>query len=316
MKRLYFLVASLLASSALIAQVGIHGDVTLQSKTTLGIFGPSLALVSGRIESNTNETANVYLSPTTNWEEASHNSYVGTSLEVDQRDDFIFPIGDGGTLHPMAVHSANNATVKAIYMNHAHLNNSLAPRLEKLAPFFWEIDAPNPLIISLTWHPESAISQLTNAVEAIVLLGFDGMEWKEIPATVRAQDLLSSSSSDLTVGSITSDSEVNLSNFEALTLGAKIYKSGVYISDAFSPDGDGNNDFWYIQYAEQYPKMKIRVFNRWGAEVYESVNGYQNNWDGSYKKNKNKLPSSSYLYQIDLEGDGDIDHQGWVFIQH
>lgn len=38
--------------------------------------------------------------------------------------------------------------------------------------------------------PESALSQLTNALEALIFLGFNGNRWEIIPAQARAQDLL------------------------------------------------------------------------------------------------------------------------------
>ncbi|WP_394772788.1 glycine-rich protein [Flavobacterium sp.] len=86
------------------------------------------------------------------------------------------------------------------------------------------------------------------------------------------------------------------------------------ISQAFTPNGDGINDTWVISNIENHPNSVVRVFNRWGAEVFTSRN-YQNDWDGHYKGNSSSLPdSSSYYYQIDLDGDGSIDKEGWIYI--
>ena len=316
MKKLYLFFSFSICLNFISAQVGIHGDVTLEENTTVGIFGSSLEFVNGRIESTTNNPARVYISEGTAWNNASHSSYIGTEVEIEEREDFIFPVGDGGQFHAMAVHSTNNANVVTSYINGAHTNKELAPRMEKIAPFYWQVGAQSPMVISLTWDAESSITQLTNAVDALVILGFNGQRWEEISATVRAQDLLSSTAPSLTIGSITSDASVDLNTYESFSIGSKIYRAGIKISDAFSPNGDGKNDVRYIQYAEQYPSMKIKIFNRWGEPVFTTNSGYQNNWNGTYKNNSKKLPSTSYLYQIDLEGDGNIDHQGWVFIQH
>ncbi len=86
------------------------------------------------------------------------------------------------------------------------------------------------------------------------------------------------------------------------------------IAQAITPNGDGVNDTWVIYNIENHPGTIVRVFNRWGNEVYYS-NNYHNDWDGHYKDLKEGLPSSgAYMYQIDLNGDGTIDAQGWLYI--
>lgn len=86
------------------------------------------------------------------------------------------------------------------------------------------------------------------------------------------------------------------------------------ISEAFTPNGDGINDTWVISNIENYPASVVRVFNRWGAEIFTARN-YQNDWDGHAKGNSSTLPAaSSYYYQIDLDGNGTIDKQGWIYI--
>ncbi|MGB1270378.1 MAG: gliding motility-associated C-terminal domain-containing protein, partial [Flavobacteriaceae bacterium] len=88
----------------------------------------------------------------------------------------------------------------------------------------------------------------------------------------------------------------------------------ISISEALSPNGDGINDTWMIYNIENHPNSIVRVFNRWGSQVFYSRN-YQNNWDGSYKNNTENLPEgASYYYQIDLDGNGIIDREGWLYI--
>ena len=85
------------------------------------------------------------------------------------------------------------------------------------------------------------------------------------------------------------------------------------VSQALTPNGDGTNDTWMIYNIENYPNSKVYVFNRWGAEVFSAVN-YRNNWDGYYKNNSTSLPEGSYFYQIDMDGNGNVDQQGWIFL--
>ncbi|MCK0144467.1 gliding motility-associated C-terminal domain-containing protein [Arenibacter sp. F26102] len=86
------------------------------------------------------------------------------------------------------------------------------------------------------------------------------------------------------------------------------------MSQAFTPNGDGVNDTWTIYGIENYPNSIVRVFNSWGKEVFAAKN-YQNNWDGHYKDLSSGLPDGgSYYYQVDLEGDGRVDMDGWLFL--
>ena len=67
------------------------------------------------------------------------------------------------------------------------------------------------------------------------------------------------------------------------------------IPNAFSPNGDGINDSWRINYLESYPGAVIEVFNRYGQIVYHSI-GYDTYWDGTY--NGKTLPIGTYYYII------------------
>ncbi|MFV5692558.1 gliding motility-associated C-terminal domain-containing protein, partial [Flavobacterium sp. LT1R49] len=88
----------------------------------------------------------------------------------------------------------------------------------------------------------------------------------------------------------------------------------INVAEAMTPNGDGINDTWVIYNIENHPNSVVRVFNRWGTEVFSARN-YQNDWDGHSKNNGQSLPEgSSYYYQIDFEGDGTIDKEGWIYI--
>ena len=72
----------------------------------------------------------------------------------------------------------------------------------------------------------------------------------------------------------------------------------LFIPNGFSPNGDGFNDTWDIPYLNQYPDSKVKVFNRWGQELY-SGNGNSNPWNGAYKGKD--LPTADYYYIIIIE---------------
>jgi gliding motility-associated-like protein len=73
----------------------------------------------------------------------------------------------------------------------------------------------------------------------------------------------------------------------------------VGIPNAFSPDGDGINDFWNIARIAFYTEAEVIILNRWGEMVWKSGNGYTEPWDGRASNGK-ELPMDSYHYAIDL----------------
>ncbi|RYY40572.1 MAG: PKD domain-containing protein [Chitinophagaceae bacterium] len=67
------------------------------------------------------------------------------------------------------------------------------------------------------------------------------------------------------------------------------------IPNVFTPNGDGVNDRWVIEYLESYPGATIEIFNRYGQPVFRSVN-YPSAWDGTL--NGKPLPTGTYYYII------------------
>lgn len=59
-------------------------------------------------------------------------------------------------------------------------------------------------------------------------------------------------------------------------------EQNVTIPDAFTPNGDGMNDYFKIPYIGLMKLAEMRVFNRWGEEVFSTSNP-ANGWDGTYK---------------------------------
>jgi gliding motility-associated-like protein len=66
-----------------------------------------------------------------------------------------------------------------------------------------------------------------------------------------------------------------------------------YIPNAFSPNGDGTNDVYKIPCNERSPKATLRIFDRWGVEVWFSEGAYMNDWGGKNKQGT-ELPDGTY----------------------
>lgn len=75
--------------------------------------------------------------------------------------------------------------------------------------------------------------------------------------------------------------------------------ANVEIYNAFTPDGDGVNETFYIENIETFKKSHLEIYNRAGNIIYKTDN-YQNDWHGTYQRTGKKLPIGTYYYILDL----------------
>ena len=83
------------------------------------------------------------------------------------------------------------------------------------------------------------------------------------------------------------------------------------ISKYISDNGDGINDQFIILKIGNYSNSLLSIYTRSGVLVYSKSN-YQNNWPAD--STGKELPEGSYFYRLDLEQDGNIDYQGWLYL--
>jgi gliding motility-associated-like protein len=70
----------------------------------------------------------------------------------------------------------------------------------------------------------------------------------------------------------------------------------IYVPNAFTPNGDGRNDFFKIV-APGIERIKLfRVYNRWGQLIYDSPVTHIIGWDGSF--NGKPLPSDTFVWMV------------------
>jgi len=85
----------------------------------------------------------------------------------------------------------------------------------------------------------------------------------------------------------------------------------------FTPNGDGQNDYWLIKNAAFNDKMSIDVFNRWGEAIYSqkgcpAADGTDCQvWNG--KRNGKDVPIGTYYYVVNLN-DGSKAMTGTITI--
>ncbi|MFK8005148.1 MAG: gliding motility-associated C-terminal domain-containing protein [Saprospiraceae bacterium] len=135
----------------------------------------------------------------------------------------------------------------------------------------------------------------------------------EVNNTIYDED--NSTGNELLVGNGGCDSMVII-NLDFLNCDATDPFCDIFIPNAFSPNVDGYNDYFSVYASEkcQIEAFNIRVYNRWGAEVFQS-NDLDFKWDGSFKNKDLKIGVFVwYLEYINTESNEQIRLKGNVTI--
>jgi gliding motility-associated-like protein len=72
----------------------------------------------------------------------------------------------------------------------------------------------------------------------------------------------------------------------------------------FTPNGDGNNDFWNIYYFDTRPNAKVYIYDRYG-KMLALLTPQSPGWDGTY--NGKMMPSTDYWFLVEYK---DYDETG------
>lgn len=79
----------------------------------------------------------------------------------------------------------------------------------------------------------------------------------------------------------------------------------ITVYNAVSPNGDGKNEIFYIEYIEVLPETRantVTIFNRWGDVVWQTTD--YNNQEQAFRgvsRNGNELPTGTYFFKIDFQ---------------
>ena len=96
---------------------------------------------------------------------------------------------------------------------------------------------------------------------------------------------------------VTVTSSAGCPGFDAITVDFGEYE--ILIPNAFTPNGDAQNDFWIIEGLENFPDNEIFIYDRIGNFIL-SLPQYNNNWDGG------ALAEGTYFYRLN-RGNGQKD---------
>lgn len=143
---------------------------------------------------------------------------------------------------------------------------------------------PNPVINV----PDATLCQFTNQTLTLTApAGFTKYQWNGQTGT--------SNFSTSQLGKVTLTVTDNNGCTATQTINITSHCDDIHLPNAFTPNGDGINDTWIIEGLQGDLTTTVKVYNRYGENVFQST-GYAIPWSGNF--NGKKLPAGVYYYVI------------------
>jgi hypothetical protein len=170
----------------------------------------------------------LYFSAGTNWTSASDAHHVNGYVSSFGNADFTFPIGNGTRLAPLRVQNASltNNYDSAYYganpvTTYPGIDTGTLKAIS--TEEYWDVQSTSSAILTITWRGSSNLASISTGatLSDVVIAGWNGTQWVQIPSLVDANYLGSGSASDMTNGSVSSSIPVNFSIYSKFTIGMR-----------------------------------------------------------------------------------------------
>ena len=256
----------------------------------------------------------------------TNSSKVDGYVTANNVNTMVFPVGDATELRALTLNSnSSNPFVKCAYYRDNIDNPKIWP--QRFATFqkpaninkisteeFWHLEATTNSTIQISWNPNSNIAALTDDVTKIVPVGWDiaTASW----VNLGTDNIIG----DLDRGILISEKFIP-SDYAVITFASATESNESPTLDNYlvTPNGDGVNDFLYIEDLQRSKDHMLRIFDRNGLKVYEEKN-YTNGFTGysninNLVINRNQgLPDGVYYYVIDMY-DLNLSYQGYLYLE-
>lgn len=84
-------------------------------------------------------------------------------------------------------------------------------------------------------------------------------------------------------------------------------KQTLYIPNSFSPNGDGDNDYFFVKGVELDPNVfHLLIYDRWGSIVFETKD-LNERWNGSVKGSAYYAQPGVFVYHLKYQVNGTLD---------
>ncbi|MEZ4939740.1 MAG: gliding motility-associated C-terminal domain-containing protein [Saprospiraceae bacterium] len=82
----------------------------------------------------------------------------------------------------------------------------------------------------------------------------------------------------------------------------------IFVPKAFTPNGDGNNDFFRVRGTDQLGIRRIYfiVYNRWGEEVYKTEQPIHQGWDGTFRGKEATPDAYGWYLEVECTDDDNV----------
>ena len=249
--------------------------------------------------------------------QVSDESHVDGTVDKEGNEAFTFPIGNKGYYRPAVISAPENGSVyaglyqyndPAFFVEHSNISGVIKTLNTSE---YWYVNKGSKeeknVILQLSWDERTTAPTVLESPEKdlhIVRWDEEKKIWVDEGGIV-----------DVSTRSISTPTTVKgLGYFALATVKTDwLLEGDVVIYNIVTADGDGVNDYFFIDNIKRFPNNSVQIYNRWGAKVFETKN-YDSNgnvFDG-YSKGKmtlndsEKLPSGTYYYVIvyEVEKDG------------
>ncbi len=295
-------------------------------------IGGEAAFVQGVVD-NINYGGEIYFSGNASTVATSDASFVNGAVFKLGANDLIFPIGDDTYYRLAGIMALENrdAQFKAQYfIEDPGLQHDLNLHSEAVVDIdnqeYWTIEnltttTEDNAFITLSWRDVTTPQFILDAVEneTLTIVRWDDQlnMWVDEGGTLSLNDQ-----------TITTKVE----GFGIFTLASMVKPlvepCHIVVYNAVTPNGDGVNDYFKIDNQGTCAQnLRVKIFNRWGVQVFETDNYGPNGdvFDGwssgrmTISKNKNQLPTGTYFYILEYNydsGEGLKSHQqaGYLYL--
>jgi gliding motility-associated-like protein len=86
----------------------------------------------------------------------------------------------------------------------------------------------------------------------------------------------------------------------------------IFIPTAFSPNGDGNNDIFYVRGGD-ITALSLSIYNQWGERLFFSTQ-QTDGWDGSYNGQQVQIGTYTYIAKITTKDNAEQTFKGHVSV--
>ncbi len=255
-------------------------------------------------------------------------------------NSFYFPIGNKFRTRGIELPAgASINTTKAAYFYEDPNTPSTFPILDTdirnddlsiVSNFeFWDLDGNTPTTVTLTWDELSNFSSLfpNNEISKLTIAGWStaNKRWENLGKTNMSTENKT----------ITSDTFIP-NDYEAITFAKQAYgiDDRLEIFNGIFTDNTNTspNAFFRIRGINSFPENNLKIFNRWGALVYEKdhytypgddvahnpddvFTGIANKSNKLIKKSK-RLPDGTYYYILTLTSElfGQQERVGYLYL--